>query len=183
MSGVKGRSGRKPKWGDEQIEEAAESLLDWLEADPENHVWFKSWAVENGVPPEYLSRWSAKNAVFRQAIGVAEQTQEARLVDGGLRNRWNPRICALVLQARHSGWHDRQSLTVTQETDPRTLADALRDQMPEDPTEARQWLQSVAEGRGAGAEAEAVRDAAEHQMLMLDIVEQANHVESAVVGG
>jgi hypothetical protein len=113
MAGIKGRSGRKPKWTDEQIEEAAESLLDWLEEDPDNHLWFRDWAIENGIPAEYLSRWSAKNNIFRQAMETAEMAQEARLVNGGLRNKLNARIVALVLESRH-GWAGRQSLELSQ---------------------------------------------------------------------
>lgn len=37
MAGVKGRSGRKPKWTDEQIEEAAQDLLDWLAEAPRTY--------------------------------------------------------------------------------------------------------------------------------------------------
>jgi hypothetical protein len=174
MAGVKGRSGRKPKWTDEQIEEAAQDLLDWLEEDSENHVWFKDWAVENSLPPEYLSRWSAKSAVFRQAMEMAEMAQESRLVNGGLRNRLNARIVALVLQSKHR-WENRQSLTVSPgEPDPRkTLADVMVEQMPEDRGEARKWLQSIASGQGAGAEADEVRAAATETIEWLDILDRA----------
>ena len=181
MAGKAGRSGRKPKWTDEQIEEAAESLLTWLEEDREDHIWFKDWCIENGLPPEYLSRWTAKNAIFRQAMEMAEMAQESRLVNGGLKNKLNSRIVALVLESRHR-WAGRQNLSVTQEGSQRTLADALRDRMPEDPEEARQWLQAIADGQGTGEEAETVRAAAEHQMVMLDMIEQANALGPALAG-
>lgn len=128
MAGVKGRSGRKPKWTDEQIEDAAESLLDWLEADPENNIWLRDWAVQNHLPPEYLSRWSAKNPVFHQAMETAEMVQEARLVRGGLLNKYNSRIVALCLESRH-GWASRQRLAVEasgQAMLPSTIEDADR---------------------------------------------------------
>jgi hypothetical protein len=179
MAGRPGRSGRKPKWTDEKIAEAAEDLLRWLEEDTD-HIWFRDWAIENNVPPEYLSRWAAKSAVFRQAVETAEMAQESRLVNGGLKNKLNSRIVALVLESRHR-WAGRQSLTVAQEGSRMTLADILQEQMPADPAEARQWLQSIADGQGVGAEADAVRDAAEHQIKMLDTIELARALPSAIV--
>lgn len=109
MAGVKGRSGRKPKWDDSAIEAAAEDLLLWLE--DENNLWFRDWAIGSGLYPEVLSRWSTKNAVFRQAMAVAEMVQEARLVRGGLLNKFNSRIVALCLEHRHN-WASRQQLSV-----------------------------------------------------------------------
>jgi hypothetical protein len=180
MAGVKGRSGRRPKWDDNAIEEAAESLLSWLAEDPDDHIWFRDWAIENGIPAEYLSRWSAKNDIFRQAMETAEMAQEARLVNGGLRNKLNARIVALVLESRHR-WAGRQSLTVAQEGSHMTLADVLREQMPEDPAEAREWLKCVADGQGAGPEAEAVREAAKREIEMADLIELAKSLPSAIV--
>jgi len=182
MAGVKGRSGRKPKWTDEQIEEAAQDLLDWLEEDREDHIWFKDWCIENGLPPEYLSRWSAKSSIFRQAVEVAEQTQEARLVDGGLRNKLNARIVALVLESRHK-WAGRQSLTVTQEDTSKSLRDAIMERLPEDRAEARQWLQSIADGQGVGPEAESVRGAAAQVTAMLNLRDQLEDTGAAICDG
>jgi len=157
MSGVKGRSGRKPRWGDEEIEEAADSLLDWLEADPENHLWFKDWAIENNLPPEYLSRWSERNPIFRQAMGVAEMAQEARLVNGGLKNRLNARIVALVLESRHR-WVSRQQLAV------------------EMPAETR--LPASVEDAD-----KVIREVQEHKRRLEEIVEMAKRVGTAIVDG
>jgi hypothetical protein len=181
MAGVKGRSGRKPKWTDEQIEEAALDLLDWLEEDPDNHIWFKDWAIAAHLPPEYLSRWSDKNEIFRQAMEMAEMAQESRLVNGGLRNKLNARIVALVRESRHR-WAGRQSLTVTQEGNQRTLADALRDRMPEDRAEARQWLQSLVDGQGTGPEVDAIKEAAKQVTDSLDMCDQAMALGSAFAG-
>lgn len=157
MAGVKGRSGRKPTWGDEQIEEAAESLLDWLEADPENHLWFKDWAIENNLPPEYLSRWSERNPIFRQAMGVAEMAQEARLVNGGLKNRLNARIVALVLESRHR-WAGRQQLAVEMPAEQR---------MPSSIEEANKLIEAVSA----------------HRDSLIGIVEQARVLGTAIVDG
>ncbi|MBN2129063.1 MAG: hypothetical protein JW741_06175 [Sedimentisphaerales bacterium] len=179
MAGKVGRSGRKPKWSEEQIEEAAESLHDWLEADPEGHIWFKDWAIENHLPPEYLSRWAAKNPIFRQAMETAEMAQEARLVNGGLRNKLNSRIVALVLESRHR-WAGRRSFELTQQDNQPTLQDAVRACMPEDRAEARAWLQGVADGEGIGPEAEAVRTAAQSLLDELRLIDAAELAGSAI---
>jgi len=155
MAGAKGRSGRRPKWDENAIEEAAESLLDWLEADPENHLWFKDWAIENNLPPEYLSRWSERNPIFRQAMQMAEMAQEARLVNGGLKNRLNSRIVALVLESRHR-WAGRQQLAVEMPAD--TC-------LPTTPEEADKII----------------REVQDHKRYLEEILEMANSLPSAIV--
>ena len=85
--------------------------------------------------------------------------QEARLVNGGLRNKLNSRIVALVLESRHR-WASRQSIAVELQDNAKTLRDALQDGMPEDRAEARQWLETLVNGQGTDREAEAVREIA-----------------------
>jgi len=178
MAGVKGRSGRKPKWTDDRIAQAAQDLLNWLE-DPE-HIWSKDWAIENHIPPEYLSRWSAKSTVFRQAVELAEMRQESRLVNGGLTKKFNARIVALVLESRHK-WSSRQSVTVEREDPRQMLNEKLKYCMPEDQAEARAWLERVANGCGDDDEAEALKAAAKHEIHMQDLMKSFEGIEPAFV--
>ena len=182
MSGVRGRSGRKPKWTDEQIEEAADSLLDWLEADPENHIWFKSWAIENGIAPQYLSLWAEKNRIFREAMEIAERTQkEGRLVEGGLRNKFNARNLrpgasgsAPVAGQAERDFHDGGEPA---DTGGRTAGSDARRPNRGSPVAA------IGRQRAGGRDGRRTRyGRLQTQMLMLDIVEQAKQVGTGIVG-
>lgn len=74
--------GRPKKWTTEAIEAEAEALLEWFRED-NNRFWLKKFAIEREYPSEYLSRFASESEVFSQALKMAKDIQEYRLVEKG----------------------------------------------------------------------------------------------------
>jgi len=74
--------GRPKKWTQEAIEAEAEALLAWFRDDP-TRFWLKDFAIEREYPSEYLSRFASESEVFCQALKMAKDIQESRLVKKG----------------------------------------------------------------------------------------------------
>jgi len=169
-------AGRPRRWTDEDIEQLAVDLVHWMKEDPDR-VWFKSWAIERGIPPEYLSRWAARNEVFRQAMALSEAWQEERVFTGALYGKYNSRIAALCLETKHH-WSKTQNINVSQgDEDGHTLAERLHELIPEDTDDARRWLQMLADGQGDSAEAKALQAGAGHQLRLLDMELMIEEIE------
>ena len=121
------------KWTAERIREEAEALAEWCDTSIDN-VWFKSFALERGYPPQYLSEWAARtdedgnplHPEFLEAYKKAETRQEQRLVQGGVMGLFNPTMCIFVLKNRHN-WKDVRGVQHgLDEATTRTLDDVLK---------------------------------------------------------
>lgn len=93
--------GRPTKFTKEQIERYADEFKKWL--DNPSHVWFKDFALDNDLDPDYLSVWAEENEKFLGVYKAAKHRQESRLINGGLMNAYNGSIVKLVLANAH-GW-------------------------------------------------------------------------------
>ncbi|HUC95512.1 MAG TPA: terminase small subunit [Candidatus Saccharimonadia bacterium] len=101
-----GLGGRPRKYTTAEIEKYAEEFKLWL--SDSRHVWFKDFALDNDLDPDYLSIWAEENEKFLGVYKVAKHRQESRLINGGLMNVYNGSIVKLVLANAH-GWLDNKS--------------------------------------------------------------------------
>lgn len=95
------KGGRPRKYSTEDIERFADEFATWLK-DP-SHIWFKDFALEKDIDPDFLSEWAKENDKFNGIYKIARHRQESRLVNGGLMNAFNGTIVKLVLANAH-GW-------------------------------------------------------------------------------
>lgn len=103
--------GRPIKFTKEEIELHADEFKKWLE-NP-SHVWFKDFALDNDLDPDYLSIWAEENEKFFGVYKAAKHRQESRLVNGGLINAFNGSIVKLVLANAHGWKTDRQEQKIS----------------------------------------------------------------------
>ena len=102
------KGGRPPEWTDERIEAEADAFLEWMKK-PES-CWYQEFCLERGYLPDYLHRWAKKNEKFKRVYELSQIWQHARLVNGGLNNKYNASITKLVL-ANTVGWTDKQQVS------------------------------------------------------------------------
>ena len=62
------------KWTDESIEMEADAFWQWLQR-PES-IWFESFAIERGYPPDFISRWAKINDKFSRVYIFAKGWQK-----------------------------------------------------------------------------------------------------------
>jgi len=98
------------KWTPAKIEELAASLLKFME-DPQN-VFFKAWAIQEGIAGTYLVRFAGMSPAFAEALERASDIQELRLLQGGTNGTLHHAITKLVLCSKHN-YTDRSDLAVT----------------------------------------------------------------------
>lgn len=89
------------KWTPERVNLLAEKLEKWRKSD-ENYILGK-FCVENGIYLELLSRLVERNEKFCHAYNMAKVHQEAVLVMGALKGRFNARA-AIFLLKNVAGW-------------------------------------------------------------------------------
>lgn len=105
--GRQGDGGGRPiKWDEVKIEDMADSLERWMDSD-EDHFWLKEWAIENRIPPAYISIWADKNDRFYKALDRAKAQQEVRLAKGAMLGAFNAYMTGLALK-NVAGWRDRE---------------------------------------------------------------------------
>lgn len=98
------------KWTPGRIDELAASLLEFME-DPQN-VFFKAWAIREGIPGTYLVRFAEMSPAFAEALERASDIQELRLLQGGANGTLHHAITKLILTSKH-GYTGRSDLAVT----------------------------------------------------------------------
>jgi len=98
------------RWTPAKIEGLAASLLKFME-NPEN-VFFKAWAIQEGIPGTYLARFAEMSPAFAEALERASDIQELRLLQGGTNGTLHHAITKLVLCSKHN-YTDRSDLAVT----------------------------------------------------------------------
>lgn len=87
--------GPKLKYTEDYINNLADELKIWI-AQPQN-FWLGCFAVEHKMDTKQLERFRDKNEKFAQVYSVAKQTQQNKLLIGGLAGKLNPFLvhCAL----------------------------------------------------------------------------------------
>jgi hypothetical protein len=90
-----GEGGRPKKWTDEEIEKEADALIEWVQ-NPTS-VYFKQFCLDRGYAAQRMTEWKETNHKFAEAYQFATSWQEIKLVQGGLGNKFNSKICGLLL--------------------------------------------------------------------------------------
>lgn len=98
------------RWTPAKIEEMAANLLKFME-NPKN-VFFKAWAIQEGIPGTYLVRFAEMSERFAEALERASDIQELRLLQGGTDGTLHHAITKLILCSKHN-YTDRSDLAVT----------------------------------------------------------------------
>jgi hypothetical protein len=98
----------KTKWTDEEIEKEADAFWEWLQR-PES-IWFESFCIERGYPPDYIARWAKVNDKFDRVYTFAQGWQKNKLIEGGLTSKFNSGFCKFVM-SNTCGWTEKQHLT------------------------------------------------------------------------
>jgi hypothetical protein len=158
----------------------AESLLAYFEKP--DSLFLESWCAQEGIPLEYISRFAAQNETFADALALVSATQCSRLLEGGVHNRLNSKIVALVLASRFAF---TAKTDVTLRTDEQTADERIRQQsetllqlLPKDVTEARLKLDEFRH-----SDDEILTAAVDRAEQMLAMCEEAESIESSLVDG
>jgi hypothetical protein len=102
--------GGHPKvWTADKIEAIADAFEVWMKKD--DSIYYESFCVEMGINPENLSIWAKENERFAQVYAMSKVWQRAKLVSGGLVNKFNAGFTKFVL-GNTSNWSDRQQVSV-----------------------------------------------------------------------
>lgn len=101
-------AGRPVTYTDEWLAKEATLLLEWLK-EPKN-FYFKRFALERGYTSQRFPEFSKRSDLFKEALELAKEWQEVKLVEGCLRQEFNSTITKFVLQNCH-GWQDKTTIT------------------------------------------------------------------------
>ncbi len=71
----------------------------------EEHYWLKGFAIEKGFPAQNLSEWARANKKFSEALKMAKDRQEYRLVGLGLSRDHNSAMPIFALK-NCAGWRN-----------------------------------------------------------------------------
>jgi hypothetical protein len=99
--------GRPREWTDELIEAEAEAFYKWMEG--KDNIYFKSFAIERGYLPSYLSELAERSIIFAECLKYAHEWQQQKLVNCGLFNKTNASITKFVLGNCHN-WTESQQI-------------------------------------------------------------------------
>lgn len=100
--------GRPKEYTDAFIENEAKAFREWMQK-PEN-IYFKSFAIERGYLPSFLTEFAKTNKVFDECLSYAHAWQEQKLANYGLFSKTNPSITKFVLQNCH-GWTEKSQIS------------------------------------------------------------------------
>ncbi|MBN2130304.1 MAG: hypothetical protein JW741_12450 [Sedimentisphaerales bacterium] len=134
--------------------------------DSTDALYFETWAAREGLHMRQVHRIADANPEFAETFARMGAVQASRLLEGStrpadtttnqLRYAVNPKMACLVLQAKH-GYKTQQELAVEVSTD---------QVLPSNVEEADYRIKALTEHRNA----------------LVEMIEQANSVETAVVG-
>lgn len=102
--------GRPQKYTKEYLDKLADEFLEWLKV-PDNY-WFKSFAVERDLIFSELVENMDRSEKFSEAYRIAKQTQEERIVKGGIKGSFNTQISKFALANCHK-WSERSETTIS----------------------------------------------------------------------
>jgi hypothetical protein len=99
--------GRPLKYTDEFIENEADAFVDWIKKG--DNVFYNKFALIRGYHPNRLYEFAKKNEKFAVTLEIAKAWQEAKLVEGGLRDIYNASLTKFMLANLH-GWAEKQEV-------------------------------------------------------------------------
>ncbi|MDE3022095.1 MAG: hypothetical protein KGI54_09555 [Pseudomonadota bacterium] len=101
---LKPEMGRPRIFTQEEIEDMADELLEWMRAKPEN-VFFKYFCSSKNIKSRYLSEWEKQSDYFSEALSIAKEIQEEKLVTGSLFKKMDAGIATWMLCTNHTFTH------------------------------------------------------------------------------
>ena len=177
------------KYTPAKVEQLRQSLHDYFQ-DPEN-LFFESWLATTDIPTRaQVMRLCQQFPAFAQEYERCKLVQAARLLEGATRTSFqgnrafytvNPQIAKFVLQCGHEAFKPQAGLEVTERPDPEAEAlEAIRERLPEDPGQAREWLEKLASSKGDTDGAKAVRGAADKLLGVQQLLDECADTSSAI---
>jgi hypothetical protein len=101
---LNGEGGRPYKYSHADIEKFADEFLEWIKV-PTN-FWFKDFALEKNIHPEYMVMWAKENERFNNVYRLAKEHQESRILKGGMTKVFGEGLTKFVLVNKH-GYADK----------------------------------------------------------------------------
>jgi hypothetical protein len=93
---------------EEWLAKEATLLLEWV-SFPEN-FYFKRFALERGYTSQRFPEFAKRSEVFKEALALAKEWQEVKLVEGCIHQDFNSTMTKFVLQNCH-GWQEKTQVT------------------------------------------------------------------------
>lgn len=93
------------KYTKQVVENLGKELVEYMQKD--NSIWLKDFCIEKGFVSQRLSEFSKQSDVFKEALQLAKDIQESKLVRLGLSKTSNPAFVIFTLK-NTSGWRDVQ---------------------------------------------------------------------------
>ena len=107
------KGGRPVKYDNKYIENLADEVLEWFNADEDN-VFLDDFMVEKGLPGQYVSRFAKKNDYFCESLKICKTIQKQRLLHKGLDGEWDKTLTLFTLK-NVSEMRDKQEHKVEQD--------------------------------------------------------------------
>ena len=111
----------------EWMEKEAEIFLEWMKK-PES-VFYKMFAFERGYSAVRLTEFASKCKAFAEAMEIANQWQEAKLLNESFWQRGSSKIATFVLGAKY-GYKDPN--TIAQNLDKMRYLDGKSEELVND---------------------------------------------------
>jgi ABC-type glycerol-3-phosphate transport system substrate-binding protein len=90
------------------LKEEAARFLEWM--DKPESIYFKSFAIERGYSPQRFMDFANRSPEFAEALKIAKEWQEQKLVCYGLFNKTNSAMTKFVLANCHS-WKEQSQIS------------------------------------------------------------------------
>lgn len=100
-----GPLGRPKKYTYDVISKYAKKFKTWLK-DPDN-VWIKDFVLQNDLDNQTVKSWTKEHEEFAAIYQYAKDSQESKLINGGLTNKYNAAFVKFILNVRHN-WVEKK---------------------------------------------------------------------------
>lgn len=122
---TKGEGGRPKKWDEIKLDEEADALLEWIDADPSN-IFISKFCYQRRYNDQKVAEWARTHQRFGDAYNLLLTKQKIMLFEGGLTKRLYYPMCALLLSNYHSV-NLKTEQVVTAEVSTKTLLEEITD--------------------------------------------------------
>ena len=149
---TKGEGGRPKKWDEIKLDEEADALIAWIDAEPTN-IFISKFCFQRGYNDQKVSEWARTHERYRDAYNLLLTKQKVMLFEGGLTKRLYYPMCALLL-SHHHNIHLKTEQAVTADVTTQGLIAEIADQTKDiiDITDSVKELTN--ESRGVDCEVE-----------------------------
>jgi len=104
------------KWTESEALNIGNGLLDWLNIDNDDHIFFQEYLVDkHGLYEELISYLSGKYDSFLKLIKRCKKKQESKIVRYALKNKVNVTM-AIFLLKNHHAYKDKTEQDVKMDT-------------------------------------------------------------------